>query len=181
MRRDVTPVSTVLLAVCGMLTLVPASGGHGALLGTAAVLLVAWAVAERRTAARIPRPVARAADLLVATSIIGLSVTHFGLETTSLAALGHVLSVSQLARAFRRKSARDLMVMNGTAVGQAALAAFLTRDPAYLPILLAIVILSVLASLRVGGMGVPEGKNVRIFTARPRGSAGLRARIGAVM
>jgi len=181
MKRDVMPIATVLLSVCGMLTLVPASGGHGALLGTAAVLLVAWSVVERRTAARIPRPIARAADVLIATSILGLSVTHFGMETTSLAALGHVLAVSQLARAFRRKSSRDLMVMNGTAVGQAALAAFLIRDPIFLPSLLAIIVLAVPASLRVAGMELTGGKNVRIFTARPRGSAGLRARVGVLL
>ncbi|MEN8149498.1 MAG: DUF3488 and transglutaminase-like domain-containing protein, partial [Planctomycetota bacterium] len=180
MSRDRLPPVTLALCVCGTVALLPTAGGRTGLLLTAAAMLVVWSVVERRTDVRLPAAIARAADVLIVTSIVGLSVTHFGFESTSLATLGPVLAVAQLSRAFRRKSSRDLMVMNGTAVGQAGLAAFLTRDPVYLPILLVVVVLGVLSALRVAAAGLPEGPNVRIFTARPRGSAGLRARMGFV-
>jgi transglutaminase-like putative cysteine protease len=161
-----------------MLSLVPGVGGDPTFLLTAAGLLIAWSVAERRTTARLPAPLARAADLLVATSILGVAVLHVTMENASLLTVGHVLAISQLARAFRRKRPMDLVVMNGTATGQTALAAFLTRDPLFLPVLLVTVILAVHASVRVALLGAPESGEVRIFTARPRGSAGLRARLG---
>jgi transglutaminase-like putative cysteine protease len=175
------PVATVLLGVAGMLSLVPATEGNGSLLVAAAVVLVVWSVLERGTTARIPRPIARATDLLVVTSIVAFAVTHFAMETTSLVTLGHVLAVAQLSRAFRKKVPADLMIMNGTAVAQVALASFLTRAAVFLPVLAATVVLGVLASLRIAAMGAPEGRNVRVFTARPRGSAGFRARVGMIL
>jgi len=178
---DAAPFSSYLLAVTGFLALVPAGGGSAPYLITASVVLLVWAVVERRTSSRVPRNVARAVDLLCATSILFLAATHFALARTSLVSLGHVLVVAQLGRAFRQKTPADYALFHGTAFGQIALAAFLTRDPIFLPLLVLAVVLAAIASLRVPARPLPTGTDVRIFVARPRGRAGFRARLGSAL
>lgn len=179
-RPDGAPLATYLLGATGMLALLPAEGEGRALLLVAAGALLLWAGVERRTAARIPGNVARAADLLTATLVVGLAAMRFALNQASLTSIGHVLAAAQLARAFRRKTARDVMVMNGTAVAQVTIAAFLTKDLLYLPVLGAAVLLGVVASLGLPTEGA-GAREARLFVGRPVGRAGTRSRLGVVL
>ncbi|MHC4469355.1 MAG: transglutaminase TgpA family protein [Planctomycetota bacterium] len=176
---DHAPLASYLLAVTGFLSLVPVSGRVTTFPASACLLLVAWAFVERRTAARLPRSVARAADLLTVTCLLGLAAALMAEGTGPLLALSRVLVLAQLSRVARRKEPKDLAVLHGTALGQVALAAFLTRSPLYLPLLLAAVVLGVVASLRLRAGPEPGAGDVRIFLGRPRGRAGFRARVGA--
>jgi transglutaminase-like putative cysteine protease len=179
--KDVrTPISTWLLAVAGNASLLLFDGAAVPFLLASISLLTVFMVVERRTGVRLPKNLARAADLLVATCIVGIATTHFAFGKENLPTLGYVLSVGQLARAFRRKSGRDLAAMNGIALAQLCLAAFLSRADAYLPLFVVAVLLGVASSLRLPGLSRRQGEDTRLFIARPRGRAGMRARVGAV-
>ena len=127
MREPRTPASTWLLTLCGIASLLLIEEPATAFVLSAMSLLAVWAVLSRRTRARLPRVVARATDLVVATSVVGLATTHFAFGRATLSTLGYVLIVGQLSRASRRKRPSDLAVMHGTAIAQLCLAAFLTR------------------------------------------------------
>lgn len=179
---DRTPWGTVVLAGTGLLALVPADPRGLAALPAAAAALVAWAWLERRCAARLPAPLARAADLTVATAVLLLAGAHFLSRRSMLLAVGYVLAGSQFVRICRRKSPGDLMVLNGTAVAQVALAAFLTRSAAFLPILAAAVWMGTLASMQAVARREGEGGGIRVFVGRPPGGgAGFRSRVGALL
>jgi transglutaminase-like putative cysteine protease len=179
--RGTAPIATSALVLTALASLASVPGSSTPFLATAAAVLLFWAIAERRTSARLPRVIARAADLLTVTLIVAGSVTLFALEAASLLTLGYVLAVAQLSRAFRDKSPSDLAVMHGTALAHLALAASLTRDAFYLPILAVAIILGVAASLAATSLHHPRGGGVRIFVARPRGGAGVRARVASAL
>ncbi len=181
MREPRTPVSTWLLSICGVASLLLIEDPATLFVWTAIFLLAVWAVVSRWTTGRLPRSIARAADLVVATSVVGLATTHFAFGRATLSTLGYVLIVGQLSRACRRKRSSDLAVMHGTAVAQLCLAAFLTRADAFLPLFVFAVVLGVAASLAVPGVSREARDDTRVFLGRPRGTAGLRARIGALL
>jgi transglutaminase-like putative cysteine protease len=179
--RDKTPLSTWLLTICGISSLLLIEDPATPFLLTSMAILAVWAVVSRRTRARLPRSFARAADLVVATSVVGLATTHFAFGKASLPTLGYVLIVGQLSRAFRVKGSRDLAVMHGTAVAQICLSAFMARGDAFLPLFVVAVILGVAASLALPGVSRQSRDDARVFLGRPRGRAGLRARAGALV
>lgn len=180
MKRDRAPVATYLLALTGILSLLLAEGTEALLLWVGASCLLCWALLEPRTSARLPRALARATDLLAATSVVGLAVTHFAFGRASLQTLAHVLVVTQLSRAFRKKSFGDIGVMNGTAMAQIALAAFLSESPAFVLVLGLALVFGVGSSLAALEMARAPTGDARLFVNRPRGRAGLRSRVGAL-
>jgi len=181
MRAPRTPVGTWLLTISGIAAILLIEDPATPFLLTAMTILVAWSLIERKTCARLPKTVARAADLVVATGVVGLATTHFAFGKASLPMLCYVLILGQLSRAFRRKRSRDLSVMHGTAMAQLCLAAFLTEENAYLPLFIIAVIFGVAASLALPGVSGTGRGDARVFLGQPRGRAGLRARIGAML
>lgn len=142
--------------------------------------LVSWGVIERRTALRLPIKVTRAIDLILVTAILVIAAAYLGSSESDLLMLGWILVASQFARALRRKQGADLAVMHGTALLQLALGAFLTRDVGFLVLLLAGILIGSVARQGALHQVVDVRGGVRIFVARPRGTARRRSIAGAV-
>ncbi|MCU0726177.1 MAG: hypothetical protein MUE73_10360, partial [Planctomycetes bacterium] len=131
MSRDRAPLPSHLFAVAACAS-AGVSGAAGPLMYLGAAALGAWALLEGFVPARVPRPLARAVDLLAASTVVLVLIARPGGLPEALRLSAQALLVAQLSRVLRRKHRGDVMAMHGIAILHLAVGAFLTRADSWL-------------------------------------------------